>query len=316
MELGLISPGNGEALATALRSLSIDETVNVLAQWVSAAKAQACNNILVSTEAIVHSFQDQDKLELLEQAAKKAGIKEIKALGFFRELCSHALSTYKHRAASGAYPDYQLWLNNHYETPIVLARFLSVHNQTEIQWTFRKFKKDSHHLITAFFNDWLQVDLPDLPAKESVNESLTLSEISLISVFAQQHSKLLTGRLSKNFRELAGNKKSPDDGLEQMFLHQAELTLKEYNPLIQQLNQYLKSAESLALITASKGSALLDTSSFTPAQLEVLAQTTSSLVSWQGVRQQLYQRLVACIPVKIRKKIIQQRYMDQIKAKT
>lgn len=311
MKLGLISAGNGDELAQALGSGDRAKLQQLMSSWVKEASAKNCTRILISTEAIVHHFTQQEKLRLLEETAEASRVQKISALGFFRDLLSHALSTYKHRASSGSYPDYAVWLAKHYETPTVLTQFLNTHSSSTIDWHFRKFKKDSNHLLTAFLADWLQVTLEKLPTGRRVNESLTLSEISFISELAQSNNKQLATTLSKHWRNLPGQQKAPDGELREVFLFQAATELTRCNELLTSLNSHLPQAEQLSEIQLPEGKPLSNNKVWSDRQLQVLTQVTTQYIGWRGLKRQLYNQLVRLIPAALRRKIIQYRYSNQ-----
>ncbi len=117
---GLISPGNADGLEEVLKVKNEKGLQRLLRQWIEAAEKKQCDRVLLSAEALVHQLAKKDTLEFLEKVTKDSGYTEIHAMGFFRDLTEHALSTYKHRAKSGKIPDYETWVKEVYETPQLL----------------------------------------------------------------------------------------------------------------------------------------------------------------------------------------------------
>ena len=131
----------------ALKKEDTSKINTLLKKWHRIAKQKKCNAVLSSAEALVHQLGQQRKLNFIVNSANSVGYTNIKAMGFFRDLSDHALSTYKHRAKSGKIPDYEHWVKNVYETPKLLEKltFVITHNQG-VKWTLRKFQKDSNFL--------------------------------------------------------------------------------------------------------------------------------------------------------------------------
>ena len=130
----------------------------------------------------MHQLAKKDTLEFLEKVTKDSGYTEIHAMGFFRDLTDHALSTYKHRAKSGKIPDYEYWIKEIYETPQLLKELAERRKENfDLVWTFRKFYKKSEPLRKVFFQDWLQIEESNFSGRPAVNESVTVSEVLVMN---------------------------------------------------------------------------------------------------------------------------------------
>jgi hypothetical protein len=182
MSSGLISAGNADGLEMAIKCEDDTKIVAILKEWCEEAEKKDCKAVLISVEALVHQLAIQNRLNQIIACAQSVGFTKIMAMGFFRDLADHALSTYKHRAKSGRIPDYKHWVSQVYETPKLFENLGHViANSKSIEWTLRKFQKNSDFLKAAFFKDWLRIEVPDFQTKPNVNESVTLSEVKLMN---------------------------------------------------------------------------------------------------------------------------------------
>lgn len=225
MIAGKISKGNAGNLSDDIKLDRLDKVEKQISKWVKQASEEKLDKILISSEAMVHQLVSKDSVELFLKACDRKGIIKVHAMGFFRELVDHAISTYKHRAKSGRFPDFEYWLKNHYETPEVLKQLSIVYKEERnIAWTFREFKKDSQYMLKVFFKDWLNIQMPELPDKPQVNESLTLSEILLINKLKPFYPYVIDYFVER-LKELPANKKYKSVELEDMYQAIAESVL-------------------------------------------------------------------------------------------
>lgn len=225
MIAGKISKGNAGNLSDDIKLGRQEKVEQQISKWVKQASDEKLDKILISSEAMVHQLASEDGVVLILKACYRAGITKVHAMGYFRELVDHAISTYKHRAKSGRFPDFEYWLKNHYETPEVLKKLSKVYkSQLNIVWTFREFKKDSQYMIKVFFEDWLNIQIPDLPVKPQVNESLTLSEILLINKLKPLYPYVID-RIVEHLKDIPSNKKNRNVELENIYHAIAESVL-------------------------------------------------------------------------------------------
>jgi hypothetical protein len=247
MIAGLISKGNADGLELALKNADSKRLCSILKNWLNEAKKNNCDKVLVSAEALVHQLAKLQQIGLLEQAAQVVGFQKIHAMGFFRDLADHALSTYKHRAKSGKIKDFEKWVSKDYETPDLLINLSSsIKKFPEIKWTFRKFQKDSRFLEDAFFIDWLNIETPIFDKRTLVNESLTLSEIRLMQLLLNTYPRVLDLFIDR-FKAIPKRKKAKDLDLEVNFKNKAIMLLKPKMDSLNQINAFFTPSEILVL---------------------------------------------------------------------
>lgn len=247
MMAGLISKGNADGLERALQQEHELEVKSILNRWKNEAHAISVANVLISAEALAHQLAKQKQLDILKRAAANAGFEKIYALGFFRDLPEHALSTYKHRAKSGRIPDYKTWLAETYETPGLLVSLSHIKASNEsIHWTFRKSRKNSEFMKKAFFEDWLNIAAPGFKGKESVNESVSLSEVQLLNQL-YKYSPLLMDHFIQAFKFIPKEEKADDLHLDADFKRTAIKKIIESGVQWNLINDHLPVGEHLIL---------------------------------------------------------------------
>jgi hypothetical protein len=169
------------------------------------------------------------------------------AMGFFRDLADHALSTYKHRAKYGRIPDYMHWVSQVYETPKLFENLSQVISfSTEIEWTLRKFQKDSDFLKQAFFKDWLGIDVPDFQTRPNVNESVTLSEIKVMNYLCKLYPNV-TDYFVNDLKALSSSIKAKDKSLQDYIFNVFSKELVHRKKSINQINTFFQKEEYLEI---------------------------------------------------------------------
>jgi len=243
---GKISPGNGAELSDSLTSANQDMTADILQQDLMKALEKSCTALLYSSELLFHAFAKEKALLRLCDAAEKNGIEAIKALVYFRDPVSHALSTYKHRAKNGDYADFQYWISNSYETMELLSKFSEYHSEYPVTWTCRKYQSDSIFMAESAFEDWLEIQVPRIPDNDKVNSSLTLSEIRLIQVLKNNFSETIPF-VREELIQINKEDKSDSDALNQVYQLIANQVLNRYRGLINSINEFLPIGEKLEI---------------------------------------------------------------------
>jgi hypothetical protein len=277
----------------------------ILKQWYEEAERMNCKAVLISAEALVHQIALQKRLDLIKTVASAIGFKEIKTMGFFRDLADHALSTYKHRAKSGKIPDYVHWVSEVYETPKLIGNLsLVINHNKDIQWTLRKFKKDSEFLKLAFFKDWLKIEVPDFQAKPNVNESVTLSEIKVMNHLCKLYPNV-TDYFVNDLKAIASHLKAKDTALQQHFLSTFAKSLSQNQNCLDQLNVFFQEGERLVLQNQSIDVKHIEPPiSLSEQQLEVISQCIQFFNTTKG-KKVLIRRQVAKLSPDFIKKLIQ-----------
>jgi len=246
MQAGLISKGNADGLEKAIKTENTSKISSILKKWYDTANTKQATGVLISAEALVHQLAVKQRLELLITCIKNTGFIEIEAMGFFRDLADHALSTYKHRAKTGKHPDYEYWVKHNYETPELfknLAQTIKVTDK-KIHWSLRKFQKNSEFLKRAFFKEWLGIELPDFKEKPTVNESLTLSEVKLMNHLKRAYP-LGIDYFVDGLKALPKSKKAKDRELEQFILNKFIEVLQIEDEIFDKINTFFFENERL-----------------------------------------------------------------------
>ena len=300
---GLISKGNADGLDLALKNEDESKIDSILKQWHKEAKVKNCDSILISSEALVHQIALQKRLDLIKIAASSIGYNQIKVMGFFRDLADHALSTYKHRGKSGTIPNYVHWVSEVYETPKLLENLSHViaHNK-DIQWTLRKFKKDSEFLKLAFFKDWLGIDIPKFETKPNVNESITLSEVKVMNHIRKAYPTV-TDFFYEELKALPKKAKAKDLDLDNYILSTFITQLMPNRNRIEIINIYFPKEEHLGIgdsIFTCKDEPSIQLSDN---QFQVLTKRIAFFNSWRGRKVLMRRRLVQFIKKNNRRRL-------------
>ena len=216
MKTGSISAGNAFELSEWLKHNKKNKIKSYLAAIKKEANKNNCECVLLTAEALVHQFAREDRLKLLEQTALKIGFGKIHAMGYFRDPVDHCISLYKHRSKSGKNPDFEYWVREVYETPRVLNDFFRVHNTVDFNWKLIKFRKDADYMVQSFFEEWLGVKIDNIPDKPAVNESISLSEVRVMQLFAKSYS-LAGDVLLRRFINLSRTLKAKDSSNEHFY---------------------------------------------------------------------------------------------------
>jgi hypothetical protein len=293
MLAGRVSPGNAWDLAYLLKAGDLQKTILRLQNWEKVALRKKCDKILLSTESIIHAFAAPKGLETLFNAIAKTGITQVSAFGFFRDFVDHCLSTYKHRAKRGKIPDFTNWVRDTYETPRVLENFLKVFQQYPVDWHFRKYYRDGVQMAQAFFEDWLKVPLPAIPEQQSVNPSLTLSELQFIRYLHATHPQVIP-HVYQRLLALPKSFKQKDADLERQYREQALHSLKKWQPTIDRLNGYLPEKDLLNNLPEAQEVGIDQESvslSFSEWQLQMMCMGLADAGNWQVQLKQMLQQI-------------------------
>jgi hypothetical protein len=298
MKAGLISKGNADGLEIAIRSEEDTKITTILKAWYDGAKNDHAKAVFISAEALIHQLAIPKRLHQILTCAQSVGFTEIKVMGFFRNLADHALSTYKHRAKSGRTPDYKHWVNEVYETPKLFENLSQViaANQN-IEWTLRKFQKNSDFLKQAFFKDWLNIEVPDFQTRPNVNESVTLSEVKVMNQLSKLYPNV-TDYFVNDLKAIPSQAKAKDSALQGYILSTFASLLTQQQNCLDQLNVFLPEEECLRLLENKS----IDIENEEPSvalseqQLEVLSQRMQFFNTPKGKKILLRRRLVELLP--------------------
>lgn len=243
---GKITPGNGSNLNLALKEKNEKNLNEVLKSSMREAKNQNCKNVIFSNERLFVTFSDDVSLKLLLSVSKELGFKNIYSLAFLRDPVSHLMSLYKHRSKNGRNTDFDRWMNNDYETVHILNNFLLHYNNYPINWSFRKYYKDSDLMIKSVFRDWLNISNSIIKVDEIVNPSLKLSEIVFLQNVNKQDSYFVKF-LYHHLLNLDIKKKADDTNLSSFYRLRALTFFKNHLDLYRKVNKLLPVDEQLSL---------------------------------------------------------------------
>lgn len=292
MKKGLISKGNSDGFEIALKKEDTSKINTLLKKWHRIAKQKKCNAVLISAEALVHQLGQQRKLNFIVNSANSVGYTNIKAMGFFRDLSDHALSTYKHRAKSGKIPDYEHWVKNVYETPTLLENLTSVIADNQgIKWTLRKFQKDSEFLNQAFFKDWLGIEIPDFQTRPNVNESISLSEVKVMNHIRKTYPNV-TDYFYEDFKKLQKKDKADDKYLDAYVLSSFAKNLAQHDKVIQNINTFFAKNEQLVVGEFKNVDLNSPTMKLSDTQFSCLMQRIQYFKTFEGKITKLRRRVV------------------------
>ena len=305
MNAGLISKGNADGLETAMKSENENKITEILEQWHTKAEKTNSKAVLISAEALVHQLAIEKRLHQFISCTQTVGFSEIKAMGFFRDLADHALSTYKHRAKTGRIPDYKHWVSQVYETPKLLENLSQViASYTKIDWTLRKFQKDSDFLKQAFFKDWLGIDVPDFQTRPNVNESVTLSEVKLMNHYCKIYPGVIDFFV-EDLKALSSELKAKDKVLQDYILNIFSCKLADQQSSIDQINVFFPKDEYLE-IGKSKNLNLeigVPPVELSEEQLNIVSKRMQFFETFEGKKVLLRRRIAKYLPGVIKKAI-------------
>jgi hypothetical protein len=248
MLAGKISRGNAYNLADSLKENNFKKAYKFLKKWRDEAEFNNCSNVLLSSEDLVHFLAKPKKMNQLIQCIKRAGYTKVEAMGFFRDIVDHAISTYKHRAKTGKHPDYKYWIENNYETPNLLVNLFDniEKNKKSIRWNIRKFKKDSEYLENCFFKDWLEINTPKFKTLPSVNESVTLSEVKLLNHIKSTYP-LVVDFFMQDLKALPKSDKAKDKQYDNYLAFIFQSKLENFRSHLDKINSHFREGENISL---------------------------------------------------------------------
>ncbi|WP_133120224.1 hypothetical protein [Rhodohalobacter barkolensis] len=242
---GRITAGNGIHLS---RKLSEKETsvAELFSRDLADARKMNLTAVLYSSELLFNRFAEKDSFEKLCSAADTVGFGGIHALIYFRDPVSHALSTYKHRAKYGDHPDFKEWLQKEYEIYGLIQAFLKYSDDSRVQWSCRKYDRDSIYMVRSSFVDWLETETPEIPRDDRVNASLQLNEIRVL----QSIKKKCPGCedfLRESLLTVKTEEKESERGLKEEYTSLIAERWRDYELLLQALNAKMRESEKLTI---------------------------------------------------------------------
>ena len=191
MASGQISAGNGRQLAQDLQQRRWAEVRRRLSAAVSEAREHRCRTVLFSSEWLLAPLADKALIEPFIASLGEFGAKEIRFLLVLRDPVEQFLSLYKHRAKRGTVGDIADWARRGYRLPEELAGFQDALRDVDAALLVRKYSREPGALERLFFEEWLGVRVPGAAVPETVNPSLSLSELELLRLLADWRPSLM-----------------------------------------------------------------------------------------------------------------------------
>ena len=190
MQSGRISPGNASELNTLLVHKSWTKVEQWLKDKYKAVKANECNKLLLSNEVLIKTFSETNVLEKFIKISKSVDFDLQDLLLIIREPIAQALSLYKHRSKNGDMLPIIEWLESKYSLADCLKNFYRHIKDLNVGLKQYPYKTDSQYLVEVCVKKWLGLNENIKIEHTSVNPSLTLSELKLMSEIKKQDAFL------------------------------------------------------------------------------------------------------------------------------
>jgi hypothetical protein len=238
MQSGRISPGNASELNALLSQKSWLKVEHWMKNKYKAAKTDGCTKLLLSNETLIKTFSETDVLARFIEIAKEQGFELQDLFLVIREPVGQALSLYKHRSKNGDMLPIADWLRHKYTLVDDLQNFYQNIETAKIGLRQYPYQKNSEYLVDICINKWLNLNEDVGIEHTSVNSSLTLSELKLMSEIKKQDAFLV-----KPFYDfmiaIAINQKSDDFYLKSYYKYVTTNYLIKYIKLWQRCNSYM-----------------------------------------------------------------------------
>lgn len=272
MKSGLISPGNGMALLTAIQNDDLDAIVSLFKNYKTKANVKGCENILLSNENLITVLHDSNKLNLLKKCCVMAKLELAPSLLIIRNPTEQVISLYKHRAKDGSQENFKEWLVKDYKLPTYLKGIMSQVNNKNLKIEAFQYRKDSEYLIKVFFKNWLDID--DMPnwIESEVNPSLTFSELTFLS-HLRKLKPAYVPFFYKKFLTIPNKNKSEDKVIKESLVIFLNQYLFQYDDVWRSVKKTLQNQDNFVLPITSIGEFELETSvSFSKEQLNIYTE--------------------------------------------
>lgn len=249
---GRISPGNAYLLSRAILNGNRVEFFNYILTWLNDAQKNGCDKLLLSSEGLFHSLASTEYSELFRELKSRTKITEINSLIFLRDPFDHILSLYKHRGKGGNIGNFRYWVENDYETLQLMERLIGKEKGGHIKFTFRKYKKDADYMAKSLFYDWLKIKTPQIPIKNEVNTSLTLSEILVLTELRKVDKISTIRKLKAELLKIEIMNKARDTNLKNFYRIQIDDWFTKNENIICAINNLLPCGEKLTIYIPDK----------------------------------------------------------------
>lgn len=286
---GRITAGNGIHLSRILTKKK-SEVNKLLSADLADANKLNLDRILYSSELLFNQFAEDNAFKNLCSAARDVGYGDIRALIYFRDPVSHTLSTYKHRAKYGDYPDFQSWLQRNYNFFDLIGAFLEYSKDPQVQWSCRKYKSDSAYMVKSSFLDWLDTDAPEIPEDDQVNSSLTLNELRVLQCFKKEYPGC-ENFLREAFLSLQAKDKKNEKDLKDEYSYLIAEKWHHHESLLDACNTMMCEGEKLTIKSVNKSSKNESFTSLSEKQLQAVTDGMKSYLNAQKLKSKMMDAL-------------------------
>ena len=175
-----ISAGNTLHLAKYIRKGHWTAAEKWLRRAADEARALDCDRVLLSSEWLLEALAPDDRMAELTGRLDQMGGWSVEFLLVLREPVGQLISLYKHRAKRGTTGSIDAWVEHGYDLPRRLSGIRRQVEADDVPLVVRGYGKESGALESVFFEDWLEVPVPEGSSNQRVNPSLSLSELVLL----------------------------------------------------------------------------------------------------------------------------------------
>lgn len=243
---GRISPGNAQALTDFLNKSAFDKAIAYLEKLKKEAEDHGCSKLLLSNELLVNALGNKESIKRFLVILKEVEIGNVSMLLFIRDPVDQALSLFRHRAKSGNVPEIENWVQDKYHLPGVINQFLEGIKAERVHCFFRKYKKESDYLLKASFLEWLNIEPPKIPENQTINPSLSLSELFWLKRLTNG-DYVLPGEFYNRMLNIPQDQKADDHRMKDYYRQILNKYLIHYQEVWEKINYCLDASEQLAL---------------------------------------------------------------------
>jgi hypothetical protein len=270
MQSGRISPGNASELNTLLSQKSWPKVEQWMKENYKATEASRCNKLLLSNEILVKTLSEPDVMKRFIQISNSAGLDLQDLLLIIREPVGQALSLYKHRSKNGEMQPIVEWLEEKYSLADCLQGFYQIILDFNIGIAQYPYKMDSQYLVEVCINKWLGLKENIVIEHTTVNPSLTLSELKLMSEIKKQDI-FLAAKFYEEMLRLEVIQKSPEKNLKKYFSDQINNFMCQHNQIWQRVYNNMSTNSTFKPYSILNVKANDNVSSFSTEQLKTFA---------------------------------------------
>jgi hypothetical protein len=273
---GKISPGNAGGLNTYLVSQNWKNVEKWLLIRKNEAELNHCESMLLTNELLLFTFSEGDTLKRFKELIQKLGFQWENMLLIIRNPTPQALSFYQHRSKNGNMKPIEVWLKEEYTISESLKKFYNKIDEEAIELAQFPYQKQSQYLIDVMLNYWMGFnEKVEVKESKSVNKSLTLSELKLLS-YVEKKDTFLAKKFYERMLNIPQELKSEDRYIKEMYLQKIDVYLSKENQLWSDCNKRMIKGEILIPKADENKSFDAEVMSFSEYQLEAFSELMTS----------------------------------------